>query len=363
MRIVLVLFTLAIFSGTSYADEIKQLKNIGKAFTSVAKKSSPMVVFIQTEAEVDRGTGHYRDHFFFPETPGRKQIGQGSGFVISSDGHIVTNNHVVAGASRVKVTFLDGKSVTATVLGTDKHTDIALIKVELKDLPFMSFADSNEVEVGEWVIALGNPFGLSHSLTAGIVSAMGRNSVGIANYENFIQTDAAINPGNSGGPLINLEGEAVGMNTAIFSRSGGYMGIGFAIPANMVKSVVAQLKDRGSVVRGFLGVSIHDIDSELAKKYRLTQTSGIFVSDVGPGTPAQVAGVKSGDIILKFNKESISSSAVFRNKIASMAPDSKNEIEILRGSEKKKVPVVLGQLPKQITRVRATQGRQFDYGR
>lgn len=363
MRIALVLFSVFFFSGHGQAEDLKQLKKIGKAFTSVAKKSSPMVVFIQTESEVQKGSPFYRDHFYFPETPGRKQMGQGSGFIISSDGHIVTNNHVVAGASRVKVTFLDGKTVTAKVLGTDKHTDIALIKVALNNLPYMTFADSNDVEVGEWVIALGNPFGLSHSLTAGIVSAMGRNSVGIANYENFIQTDAAINPGNSGGPLINLEGEAIGMNTAIFSRSGGYMGIGFAIPANMVKSVVAQLKDKGSVERGFLGISIHDIDSDIAKKFKLNQESGILVSEVGPGTPAQKAGLRSGDIIIKFNDLDMSSAANLRNHIASCAPDSKNEIEVLRGLEKKKIPVTLSQLPQQISRARPSYQRSFEFGR
>lgn len=358
------IITFLLSIGSVSAQNIGQLKSIGKAFTKVAKSSSPMVVFIQTETEARQVRRTFPDDFFSPRGGEGKQMGQGSGFVISSDGHIVTNNHVVAGANEVKVTFLDGKTVNARVLGTDKHTDIALLKVELSGLPFMTFADSNSVEVGEWVIALGNPFGLSHSLTAGIVSALGRNSVGIANYENFIQTDAAINPGNSGGPLINLEGEAVGMNTAIFSRSGGYMGIGFAIPANMVKNIVAQLKDKGGVERGFLGVSIFDIDSEIKKEFALQDSKGVFVAEVGFDTPAQRAGMKSNDIILKLNDEEMNSAATFRNKIASTAPNSKNELEILRAGKFIKIIVKLGELPVRVSRAATQRGMQpFGFGR
>ena len=299
MKPIIVGLTVFVLSLHSFSSEsISELKNIGKAFTKVAKSSSPAVVFIQTQGSANEYRRRDYHPFFSPPTKKDRPLGQGSGFVISSEGHIVTNNHVIDGANKVSVTFLDGKKVIAKVLGRDKHTDIALIKVDLENLPYMKFADSKKVEVGEWVIALGNPFGLSHSLTAGIVSAIGRNSVGIANYENFIQTDAAINPGNSGGPLINLDGEAVGMNTAIFSRSGGYMGIGFAIPANMVKAIVSQLMDNGSVERGFLGVSIADLDEEMVKSLRLNVRKGVFINDVGMDSPAFRAGIKRGDVVI-----------------------------------------------------------------
>ena len=275
----------------------------------------------------------------------------------------MTNNHVIDGANKVSVTFLDGKKVIAKVLGRDKHTDIALIKVDLENLPYMKFADSKKVEVGEWVIALGNPFGLSHSLTAGIVSAIGRNSVGIANYENFIQTDAAINPGNSGGPLINLDGEAVGMNTAIFSRSGGYMGIGFAIPANMVKAIVSQLMDNGSVERGFLGVSIADLDEEMVKSLRLNVRKGVFINDVGMDSPAFRAGIKRGDVVIRLEEHEISTAANFRNMIASFKPNTTKEITILREGKEKKLEVKLGTLPVEISRVRERKAPSpFDFG-
>ena len=358
---VIAVFMLTLNSGS--AESISELKSIGKAFTKVAKKSSPMVVFIQTEGKSNHSRSRWGHPFFPPQERENRQLGQGSGFVISSSGHIVTNNHVIAGANKVSVTFLDGKKVSAEILGRDEHTDIALLKVDLKDLPYMTFADSKKVEVGEWVIALGNPFGLSHSLTAGIVSALGRNSVGIANYENFIQTDAAINPGNSGGPLINLDGKAVGMNTAIFSRSGGYMGIGFAIPANMVKDIIAQLMDKGSVERGFLGVSIRDIDSEMALEKGMNSGTGVYIGEVGHNTPAHIAGIKTGDIVVGLNGQLIKNAATFRNLIAGLAPETKNKIQIIRDGSKKDFTVKLGVLPKQISQIDSNyQSRPF-FGR
>ncbi len=330
---------LVIFSVS--ADEITQAKNLGKAFNKIAKSSSPTVVFIETELRGSlRSSFSSRSKpFYFPSPHQEKRGGQGSGFVISSEGHIVTNNHVVAGASVVNVTFLDGKKIQAKVLGTDEHTDIALLKVDLDNLPHLKFANSTHAEVGEWVVALGNPFGLSHTLTAGIISATGRNAVGIATYENFIQTDAAINPGNSGGPLINLNGEAVGMNTAIFSRSGGYMGIGFAIPANMVKKIVAQLRSNGSVTRGYLGISIRELKNE----------KGIFINEVGFNSPAEKSGVRAGDIILKLSGVDIKNLASFRNLVAQSRPGTSIRLEIKRGDQIKNISVSLGKLPQLVS--------------
>ena len=226
----------------------------------------------------------------------------------------------------------------AKVIGTDRHTDIALLKVDLDNLPTLKLANSKKVEVGEWVIALGSPFGLSHSLTAGIVSATGRNSVGISNYENFIQTDAAINPGNSGGPLINLDGEVVGMNTAIFSRSGGYMGIGFAIPSNMISDIKTQLYEKGEVQRGYLGVAIASDE----------ETKGIIVSAVSEIGPAQKSGLRAGDIITSFDGIKTEDIAEFRNLVAKTRPNSKATLEIKRNGVKRELSVRIGELPNQI---------------
>jgi serine protease Do len=205
-----------------------------------------------------------------PQSPQQKYLiqGQGSGFIISTAGYILTNNHVVGDADNVIVKLIDGREFKAKTIGTDPHTDVAVIKIDANRLPVLALGDSDALEVGEWVLAIGNPFGLSHTLTAGIVSAKGRSSIGITDYEDFIQTDAAINPSNSGGPLISLEGRAVGINTAIFSQTGGYMGIGFAIPINMAKSIRDQLIKHGSVPRGYLGIMIQEITPELAKTIR-----------------------------------------------------------------------------------------------
>ena len=319
---------------------LEEVRSLGKAFNSVAQKSSPKVVFIETESRqrVDRDLHQY-DPFGFRQAPREKRGGQGSGFVISSDGHIVTNNHVVADARRVYVTFVSGKKVVAKIIGTDKHTDIALLKIDLEELPYMKLADSGKVSVGEWVLALGNPFGLSNSLTAGIISATGRSSVGIANYENFIQTDAAINPGNSGGPLINLEGEAIGMNTAIFSRSGGYMGIGFSIPANMIKNIITQLKDKGEVTRGYLGISIKEREGG----------GGIYIKSVAYGAAASNAGIRMGDVINKIDNEKIKNLNSFRNLIAEKTPGDKVRLEIQREGVASNITVKVGKLPAQVS--------------
>ncbi len=340
---------------------IESLRESGKAFRSVAKQVSPAVVFIQVEKEVSQETTNpfegtpFGDEFmrrFFgqqrqsPQTaPKRRASGQGSGFLISDDGYIMTNNHVVGGADKVTVQLLDGREYDARIIGTDPPTDVALIKIDAGEkLPYLKFGDSDQLEVGDWVLAFGNPFGLSHTLTAGIVSAKGRSGIGLNDYENFIQTDAAINPGNSGGPLVNLDGEVVGMNTAIFSRSGGYMGIGFAIPINMANSIRSQLVENGSVQRGRIGVYIQDLDKDLAESFGLDQRGGILVAQVMDDSPAQKAGLKQGDVILELNGDKVDKVANFRNRVSLTAPGTKIKLLILRDGDKKTIKVEVGAL-------------------
>ena len=362
----LALFVVIITGLPSIAQDagLENLRESGKAFRSVAKQVSPAVVYIQVEKEVEQqtmqnpfGNSPFGDEFFRrffgqpnphqKQQPQRKRqsVGQGSGFIISADGYIMTNNHEVGYAYRVTVQLLDGREFTAKTIGTDPPTDVALIKIEADEkLPFLKLGDSDRMEVGDWVLAFGNPFGLSHTLTAGIVSAKGRSGIGLTDYENFIQTDAAINPGNSGGPLVNLDGEVIGMNSAIFSRSGGYMGIGFAIPVNMVKNVRNQLVEHGTVTRGRLGVYIQDIDQDLADSFELDQTTGILVAQVIEDSPAEKAGIKQGDVILKLNGEKIDKVAKFRNTIALTRPGTKIKLTVLRDGKTKQLKVTIGSL-------------------
>jgi len=362
----LAIILLAIPYSTSFAEnsDIANLRSTGKAFASVAKKASPAVVFIQVEKKVtsshqqNPSAEEFFKRFFGPSFPqGRrdsrpksspkddhKVIGQGSGFIISEDGYILTNNHVVGDADEITVKLVDGRKFIAKIIGTDPHSDIAVIKIDAEDLPSMKLGDSDALEVGEWVVAIGNPFGLSHTITAGIVSAKGRNSIGLADYENFIQTDAAINPGNSGGPLVDLDGEAVGINTAIFSKSGGYMGIGFAIPINMVKQVKDQLINDGSVTRGFIGIAIQELTPELAKSLDVENEHGILISDVTKGSPADKAGLKQGDVIVAFAGKKVKNIGAFRNLVSLKSPDSSEKIKVIRNGKRITLKVKIGNL-------------------
>ena len=339
------------------SQEIAQLKSTGRAFASVAKKVSPAVVLIKVEKDVQQQAGRssseeeFLRRFFgqqrrqqpqqkrAPEQE-RQEIGQGSGFIISSDGLILTNNHVVGEADAIKVMLNDGREFPAEVIGTDPKSDVAVIKIKGKDLPILELGDSDKMDIGEWVLAVGNPFGLSFTVTSGIVSAKGRNAVGITDYENFIQTDAAINPGNSGGPLVDLDGKAIGINTAIFSRSGGYMGIGFAIPINMVKKIKDQLIADGSVTRGFLGIVMQELTPELAESFETKE--GIIIAQVEPESPAEKAGLQSGDIIISYKNNAIKNFNAFRNSIALEKPGDKVQLEIIRNSKKKTLTVTIG---------------------
>lgn len=354
-------FSTSVFIGTAAAQDsgIKSLRETGKAFRSVAKKVSPAVVFIKVEKEVTQqgiSGNPFGDEFlrrFFgqipqhrsphQQAPKRRSIGQGSGFIISSDGYIMTNNHVVSDADKVSVQLLDGREFDAKIIGTDPPTDVAVIKIDAKEkLPYLPLGDSDKLEVGDWVLAFGNPFGLSHTLTAGIVSAKGRSGIGLNDFENFIQTDAAINPGNSGGPLVNLDGEVVGMNSAIFTQSGGYMGIGFAIPINMAKKIHQQLVQHGSVTRGRLGVLIQDLTKDLAESFGLDQRDGILIAQVMKDSAADDAGLEQGDVILKLDGKKVDKVATFRNQIAMTRPGTKVEFLVLRDGKKKKIKATIG---------------------
>ena len=266
--------------------------------------------------------------------------------IADASGYIITNNHVVAKADEIRILFSDKRSLTAKVVGTDPKTDIAVIKVDAKELPTIPWADSDKLQVGEYVLAIGNPFGLNQTVTMGIVSAVGRANVGIAEYEDFIQTDAAINPGNSGGALVNARGELIGINTAIFSQSGGYMGIGFAVPSNMVRSVMEQLVKGGKVVRGYLGVSIQELTQDLARQFGVTGPNGVLVSDVLADSPAKRAKLERGDVIVEFDAHQVESPTQFRNLVAQTPIGKKVHIKLLRGGKERDLEATIAEQPK-----------------
>jgi serine protease Do len=370
--VIFLCFSLLAVHPASAADDenIALLDRSAKAFSSVVKKAGPAVVYIGVEksGKIFQGLGGLQDPSdlfndpFFQRFFGQprqnpnqrqrqfKQRGAGSGFIISSDGMILTNNHVVEDADSIKVRLADEREFTATVIGTDPQSDVALIKIDGKNLPTLPLGDSDKLEVGEWVIAIGSPFELSQTVTVGVVSAKGRSKIGINDYENFIQTDAAINPGNSGGPLLNIHGEAVGINTAIFSRSGGYMGIGFAIPVNMAKNIEKQLQKDGRVTRGWLGVVIQDVNEDLAQSFDLKKAEGILISEVADDSPAAKAGLKQGDVILSLNGTQLSDVSDLRNKVAMTAPDSTITLQVIRDGRKKSIHVVVGEQPSNFSR-------------
>jgi serine protease Do len=274
--------------------------------------------------------------------------GVGSGVIVTKDGYILTNNHVVDGAEEVNVTLNDGRVLKAKVVGKDPKTDLAVIKIDATDQPAITFADSSQCEVGDVVLAIGNPFAIGQSVTMGIISATGRTSMGIEgreSYEDFIQTDAAINPGNSGGALVDAEGRLVGINTAIYSRSGGNQGVGFAIPTDLAKGVMVSLIEHGKVTRGYLGVHIQNVTPLLAKEFNLKDIHGALVSDVAPNGPADKAGLKAGDVILDFNGHKVSDSSHLRLEVAETAPGDRVPVEILRDGASKQLEVKVKELP------------------
>jgi serine protease Do len=333
---------------------IESLRNQSKAFVSIAKEVLPSVVTIVCEKTVQvtgmpgQGSpGLFADPFFghFFQGPDRvPETGTGSGVVVRRDGYILTNNHVVRDADKIRVTLEDGRAFDAEVVGTDPKSDVAVIKIKADGLDPAELGDSNQLEVGEWVLAVGNPFQLSSTVTAGIVSAVGRSNIGLADYEDFIQTDAAINPGNSGGALVNLDGKVVGINTAIASRSGGNQGIGFAIPINMAGRIMDSLISHGKVVRGWMGVSIQNINDTTAEIFGMDRPHGALVGQVTPGSPAEDAGIRQGDVVVSIDGIQVKDVEDLQLKIVDHDPGTKVDLGILRDGKERSITVKLGEL-------------------
>ncbi len=332
-------------------------------FVAVSKAVKPAVVNIFTTRTTKSGEGPhsmpFNDPFFrrffgeefyrqFEVPRERKERSLGSGVIVDPKGLIITNNHVVSKADEIKVLISDKREFKAKLIGTDSKTDLAVLKIDAEGLHTVPWADSDKLEVGEFVLAVGNPFGLNLTVTLGIVSAIGRASMGIAEYEDFIQTDAAINPGNSGGPLVNARGELVGVNTAIFSQSGGNMGIGFAVPSNMVRAILDQLVKTGRVVRGWLGVSIQDLSSDLASQFGVSEPKGVLVSDVLDGSPAKRAGLERGDVIVEFDGKPVETPTQLRNAVAQTTIGKKATVKFIRDKGTRSVEVAIVEQPKTV---------------
>ena len=369
--------SLVLTSPTFAQSSTKAAKELSSAFSAAAKEAMPAVVSIRVKKAIEAnpmtfGTpfgyndpfGQFGDDFlrkFFgdrlpPQQQQQQQTprkyyeeGLGSGFIISKDGYILTNNHVVGDVDKITVELQDGRKFeNAKLIGTDPATEVALIKIDGDNFPVLPMGNSDKMEIGDWVIAIGNPFNLNETVTVGVISAVGRSNVHIAAYEDFIQTDAAINPGNSGGPLINLDGQVIGINTAIYSQSGGYMGIGFAIPINMARNIEQQLKSHGKVTRGYLGIYGQDITPDMAKILNLKNNQGVIVASVEPGSPADKAGLKSHDVILEMSGKKIDSYDSFRNEVAMLKPDSRVTFLISRNGDTSEITVKLAERPTEV---------------
>ena len=326
-------------------------------FAPLVEKVAPSVVTVFTTQTVSRGASAFPfsddalRQFFggpAPQKQGKQTLqGLGSGVIVSPDGYILTANHVVSGAEEIMVGLgTELRKYKAKKIGTDPGTDVALLKIDEKNLPAIAFADSEKARAGDIVLAVGNPFGLRQTVTMGIISAVGRGGMGIVDYENFIQTDAAINMGNSGGALVDIKGELLGINTAIFSRSGGNQGVGFAIPANLARDVMQSLREKGRVVRGYIGASVQTLTPELAEAMKLKgQPTGALVGEVAPKTPSEKTGMKTGDVITAVNGKKISDARELRLIIGSMAPGSKAQMEVNREGQTKTFDVELAEMP------------------
>ena len=354
--------SVAVANGAQTNESVSVLRNLSDSFVEVAKGATGAVVYIKAWKEITNASAQSDRSRYVPEetyerffgkrplpqrpapTLKRVPIGAGSGFFVSSDGYIVTNHHVAGDADRLRVELADGREFDAELIGSDPHTEIALIKVDGEGFPVASLGDSDALRVGEWVLAIGSPFGLEHTVTSGIVSALGRSEVNIVDYANFIQTDAAINPGNSGGPLVNLDGEVIGMNTALLSPSGGNSGIGFAIPINIVKYVAAEIQANGTVARGFLGVFTQDLTPELADWFGVEQKRGALISDISPGSPADIAGIRRDDVVIEYEGILVGDSGSFRTRVATTAPGRRVSLGIIRDSKHLVKTLTLGRL-------------------
>jgi serine protease Do len=369
-------------AATAVASPVAALPTNG--FTEVAKAVTPAVVnitTIMTEKVADGRSmpDELRDRMeeFFggpngpfgprgfrgPQTPeprGHRGGGQGSGVIVSPDGYVLTNNHVIDGAREVTVTLPDKREFQGKIVGTDPKTDLAVVKIEGQNLPAVAWGDASNLQVGEYVLAVGNPFGLNSTVTLGIVSALGRGRMGITQYEDFIQTDAAINPGNSGGALVNTKGELVGINTAIFSQSGGYQGVGFAVPTSMSKPVYESLIKTGKVVRGFLGIGIQDLNQDLAKSFGIKDAKGAIVSDVKEDGPADQGGVKQGDVIISYQGSPVEEAVALQRMVTRTPVGTKVPVKVMRDGHEKELTITIGEQPDTIKTAKAESGEK-DY--
>ena len=356
-------------AGKAFAakEQLATANDLSLAFQYVADAMKPSVVSVKSAKKVRTMSGRTDNPFsqlppemrlffgdrwieqFEPLERQRReerlvQNGIGTGVVISNDGYIVTNNHVIADSDEVTVTLSNDKSYKAEIIGTDKKSDLAVLKIDETSLVPAQLGNSENLRVGEWVLAIGSPFGLTQTVTAGIVSATGRQNVGVADYEDFIQTDAAINPGNSGGPLVNLQGEVVGINTAIASRSGGYMGVGFSIPSHMVEQVAQSIIETGKVERGWLGATIQDVTDDLAASFAYEKSEGVLIGDVMPDSPAEKAGLMGGDIIYRFDGKKMDSASMLRNTVAGTTPETTTSMRVFREGKWLTMDVTIGTL-------------------
>jgi serine protease DegQ len=326
-------------------------------YRAAATRAMPAVVNIFSAKEIKPEQQPFMDDPVFRkffgerfESEPRRSPSLGSGVVVGSDGFILTNHHVVEAANEIEVALADGRKMPARVVGTDPETDLAVLKVEGNDLPAISFGQSEALKVGDVVLAIGNPFGVGQTVTMGIVSALGRSHLGISTFENFIQTDAAINPGNSGGALVDATGHLVGINSAIYSRSGGSMGIGFAIPVSIAKQVMEQIIATGSVTRGWIGVEVQDLTPELAESFKLSSTRGTLIAGVLPGGPAERSGVRPGDVLLAVEGQPVTDSSNMLNLVAALQPGKRATLTLSRGGSQMSVSVNVGRRPMPRTR-------------
>lgn len=340
-------------SGTTQTAQLSSYRN-------AVQKAMPAVVNIYTskKAAVNPHQKYLNDplfrHFFgdqLDEEPeSQLENSLGSGVIISEDGLIITNHHVVASADEIEIALSDGRKLAAKIVGTDPETDLALIKVDARELPAITFASADKLNIGDVVLAIGNPFGVGQTVTQGIVSALGRNHLGINTFENFIQTDASINPGNSGGALIDSNGDLVGINSAIYSRDGGSMGIGFAIPISIAQQVIEQISTSGNVTRGWIGIEAQDLTPELAESFKLNASQGTLIAGVLRNSPADKAGLKPGDILLSIDNKPVFDSGSMLNLIAALKPNQESAVKVFREGKTVEVPVMIGVRPKPTER-------------
>lgn len=342
-------------NGTLSKEYVEFVRNLSGSFKETVRLVRPSVVTITTikngpNTFVPPGFQEFhqffnRDFFNFRPRQRRFQPQQssfGTGFIVDKDGTILTNNHVIQGATEIQVKLFDNRSFKAQLVGADPKTDIAVLRINADHLKPVQFHDPSKIDVGEWVLAFGNPFGLEQSVTSGIVSAKGRAGVGVVEYENFIQTDAAINPGNSGGPLVNLEGKVIGVNTAILSKTGGYQGIGFAIPINIAKQIMANILKNGQVQRGWFGIKMQELSPEQRLFHNINDQSGVFINDVFDGSPAKEGGLQPGDVIVSIGETKIINCQQLRSEVSSITPGTKVRVTVHRNGQKKTLEVTLG---------------------